>query len=336
MRRFALRTGAGTGARPGTVPRGHTRTQVIVLEADACSGGAELIAGLGLSCQSRRCWGTFGVWGAAGRVVPVVLKLSYSAVERAALAHPSLLTRSLFGYLLLGRLGADQDYLQPQWTGPSVLAPHSFVGFNSSLHFLELHDGTFLSAQLSVAAAQPLQVGRQVLPGLQNSDGGNGAVRPERFQQQLHQLLLLRGSSLTASVILGESSQLRPPLQITQQQHAARQRLTGKDRHCRFTPHLPTLIVQLEYLRVSQSMGGGPPVTSQVFHLQRDDACVKWVRCRVVNEGHLITNRSRNRSTSLASFQESWTFSLKRAEEQLQVHSAEEDKDLHWLFIQLV
>lgn len=54
MRRFALRTGAGTGTRPGTVTWGHPRTQVIVLEADACSSGAELVAGLGLSGQPGR------------------------------------------------------------------------------------------------------------------------------------------------------------------------------------------------------------------------------------------------------------------------------------------
>lgn len=61
MRRFALRTGAGTGARPGTVAWGHTRTEVIVLEVDACSGGAELVAGQGLSGQPRGCGGALSL-----------------------------------------------------------------------------------------------------------------------------------------------------------------------------------------------------------------------------------------------------------------------------------
>lgn len=61
MRRFALRTGAGTGARPGTVTWGHPRTQVIVLEGDACRRGAELVAGLGLSGQPRGRRGALSV-----------------------------------------------------------------------------------------------------------------------------------------------------------------------------------------------------------------------------------------------------------------------------------
>lgn len=110
MRRFALRTGTGTRAGPGTVTWGHARTEVIVLEVDARSGGAELVAGLGLSGKSRGRGVALSLRGAAGRVVPMVLELSHSAVERAAFAHPSFLTRPFFGHLLLGRLSANQDH----------------------------------------------------------------------------------------------------------------------------------------------------------------------------------------------------------------------------------
>lgn len=48
MWRFALRARAGTGTGPGAVARGHTGAQVVVLEADACGGRAELVTGRGL------------------------------------------------------------------------------------------------------------------------------------------------------------------------------------------------------------------------------------------------------------------------------------------------
>jgi len=276
--RFALRTGAGAGARPGTVARGYPGAEVIVLDVEARRGGAELVAGLGLPGQPRGRRVALRVRGAAGRVVPVVLELSHPAVERAAFAHSSFLTRPLLGYLLLGRLGADQDHFQPQRAGTSILRPHGFVGFDGGLHLLELHDGTFLGAELSVAPAQPLQVGRQILPGLQHSDRGDGAIRAELLEQQLHQLLLLSRSSLaTTSMIISESCQLRPALQVTEQQHAAGQRLAGEDGHCGFAPHLAPLLVQLENTGVSQSIRGRSPVSGQVFHLQKkrkkDNTC---------------------------------------------------------------
>lgn len=284
---LALGAGAGPRAGPGAAAGGQAGAQVVVLEGrtpPGRGGGAELVARLRLAGQPGRGGGALRVRGAAGRVVGavVVLQLAHAAVERAALAHEAVGGAGpLLGHLLLGRLGADQHHLQARGAAAvpaaaAVLppaAPHRLIGLHRRLHLLELHDGALLGAQLRVAAAQPLQVGRQLLAGLQDSHRGDGAVGAEGLEQQLHQLLLLGGAAL----VLGQRGQLGPALQVAQQQHAARQRLAGEDGHAGLAAHLAALVVQLQDLGVLEGEGRGSPVAGQVFDLQRAGLWVTYV-----------------------------------------------------------